>query len=147
MNDKPNLVLTEKDLLEGAKNPNADFSKKLQKDLISLFEFLIENQNDIKVNLEVEEQHNCILCGIHRNISGWWAYWLDIPIHVFEPAAAVQDYELSDRFKNAMYDDNIWQGFAIIEKQIDAEYFYFFGDNTAGSLEDRLELAKALQIK
>ena len=151
MNDKPNLVLTEKDLLEGIKNPSADFSTKLKTDLISILEFLIENQSDMKINFEIQYEQSCSVCGTYRSVAGWWAYWLEIPIHDIELEIAPK-YEVSTRFKNTLYKDDLWKGFndnVWLELPYTDYHYIFFGydHNISATLFRRLKLAKALQIK
>ena len=45
---KPPLILKEKDLRAGIDNPNYDFAVNLKTDLISVLEFIIDNENNFE---------------------------------------------------------------------------------------------------
>ena len=136
MENKPNLGLTEKDLRAGAKNPNRAFSKKLKTDLITVLEYMIENKNSMKIDLDWFEK--IAGCGTYRCVCGWWAYWLDIPIKTTR-----RDFSI--RFEQTLYQDDLWKGFQNKQIHITTYHHIFFGDS--GTLSQRLELAKALEIK
>ena len=139
MKNKPNLVLTEKDLLEGANNPDRDFSVKFKADLITVLEHMIENKALLKIDLlEFERKEDC---GTYRCICGWWAYWLDIPIRY-------KNGSLTKRFNKTLNSVNIWPVFKSKNKLLYDSYHNrtFFGDGSTDSLPKRLELAKALEV-
>ena len=78
MENKPNLVLTAKDLLEGAKNPNRDFAVKFKADLITVLEYMIKNKKSL--NIDLAKYEHKIVVKLIGCVCGWWAHWLDIPI-------------------------------------------------------------------
>ena len=141
--NKPDLVLTEENLLEGAKNPSVDFSLKLQKDLIAVLEYMLDHEDILKIDLGWEERC-CKLCGTYRDILGWWAYWLEIPIHIIEPDVRPQEYEITNRFRNTLRNKNIWQRFQLKQDVISPNNDMFFSEY--GSLEVRIKRAKALKL-
>ena len=140
MKNKPNLVLTEKDLLAGIKNPNRNFSKKLKADLITVLEYMKENAKVLKIDLGWYKVKRG--CGTYRCICGWWAYWLGIPIR------KDGDEDLTNRFKNVFHDGGLWQGFEFDEafSYMSSYSTMFFGDRCSGSVTKRLALAKTLKV-
>ena len=147
MENKPNLVLTAKDLLEGANNPDRDFSAKLKTDLITVLEYMIENKNSMKIDLRYFQHtftggiksHND--CGTYRCVAGWWAHWLNIPVRY-------KNGSLTKRFRQTLDNINIWRGFKSIYISSYSNYHNrtFFGDGSNDSLPVRLGLAKILEI-
>ena len=140
MKNKPNLVLTGKDLLDGAKKPNRNFSAKLKTDLITVLEYMIENKNSMKIDLK-HYQHTFTSgndCGTYRCVCGWWAYWLDIPI-------LTKTGRYTNRFLETFNDDLFW-GFARTKKLQSNSSFKAAFFASSGSLENRLKLAKALEV-
>ena len=140
MENKPNLGLTEKDLLEGINNPDRDFLVKFKADLITVLEYMIENKTLLKIDLSQFERKED--CGTYRCICGWWAYWLGIPIRD-------KNGRLTRRFRQTLDNINVWSGFKndYISPYSSYHNRTFFGDGSTDSFPKRLELAKALEIR
>ena len=144
MKNKPNLVLTKQDLLagiSGIKKPNRKFIIKFKTDLITVLEYMIENQESLKIDLgryNIKRE-----CGTYRCVCGWWAYWLGIPIR------EDGDGDLTYRFINVFHDETLWERFFFENNSFLNKYpcsTIFFGDRFHGSVTKRLALAKTLKV-
>ena len=140
MENKLNLVLTEKDLLEGLKNLDINFAIKFRIDAISVLEYMIKNRTLLKIDLlEFETKEEC---GIYRCICGWWAYYLDIPIKT-------KSDKFTARFNETLNNVNAWTVFKAKNRMLYNAYYnsvIFFGDISIDSLPKRLELIKFLKV-
>ena len=139
MENKPNLVLTEKDLLEGARNPDINFAIRFRTDVISVLEHMIENRALLKIDLlEFKTKEEC---GIYRCICEWWAYWLDIPIKT-------KSDKFTARFNKTLNNVNAWTVFKAKNRMLYNSYYnnvIFFGDGSIDFLSKRLELIRFLK--
>ena len=114
MENKLNLVLTEKDLLEGLKNLDINFAIKFRIDAISVLEYMIKNRTLLKIDLlEFETKEEC---GIYRCICGWWAYHLDIPIKT-------KSDKFTARFNETLNNVNAWTVFKAKNKMLYNSYY------------------------
>ena len=140
---KPNLILNETDLRAGIDNPSYEHAVNLKADIITIFKFLIKYEKDLKIDLDLYE--NETECGTYRCVSGWWAYWLGIPIKT-------DTEKYTDRFKNIFCNKMLFDCFEELEGYIDCDgdyikmYNLFFGDAGCGTLPERLIRAKSLEF-
>ena len=134
MKNKPNLGLTEKGLRAGVNNPNRSFSVKFKADLIAVLEYMIENQNSMKIGLTYFEETIDLFefgktkeeCGTFRCVAGWWAYWLGIPI-------LARSGKFTNRFLEAFADKSFY-GFTCNKKFPYRLSIVFFGSKGSATL-------------
>ena len=131
------LKLTEQDLLNGNKSKN--IKENLKADLISVLQFMIDNKDTLKIDLDYYEYENKY--GIYRNVAGWWAYWLGIPIKT-------EGNNLTDRFKKVfIIKANLFKNFnspcSYYKEELDL-FKFFFGTSEYGDLPKRWIRAKTL---
>ena len=77
---KPPLILKEKDLRAGIDNPSYDFAVNLKTDLITVLEFIIANEDNLKIDLgsyQMKMNASFTNAGLIVAFAGWWAHWLD----------------------------------------------------------------------
>ena len=140
MENKPNLVLTAKDMRAGAKNPDRDFAVKFKADLITVLEYMIKNKKSLNIGLaEYEHKYRC---KTYRCVCGWWAHWLDIPI-MTKPIGVKYNNDITKKFNETICNSDIWKGFVGCPRYFGEQ---FFGDHRYGTLSQRLKLAKALEV-
>ena len=144
---KPNLILNETDLRAGIDNPSYEHAVNLKADLIAVYQCLIDNEKDLKINLNYFEYAN--KCGTYRCVCGWWSYWLNIPIISKKFSSYIIKY--TDRFENIFCNIKFFHCFEEL-KVVDSDGNYikmfdlFFGISKNGILPERQIRAKSLKI-
>ena len=135
---KPNLILAEKDFFVGIESRSIGHAQNLQEDLISVLQFLIDNKDTLKIDLDYFEYENKY--GIYRNVAGWWAYWLGIPI---------QYEDATSQFMKIFFNKNFFLCFKQYCEYSSSITMYdsFFGDSTYGTLQERKTKAQYLRYE
>ena len=101
---KPPLILDEEKLQAGIDNPSYDFAVNLKADLITVLEFIIANEDNLKIDLgsyQIKKECKLYECGTFRCVAGWWAYWLGVPI-------LSKNYSHTLRFENIFCNENLF---------------------------------------
>ena len=144
---KPNLILNETDLRAGIDNPSYEHAVNLKADLITVYQYMIDNEKDLKINLNYLEHAN--KCGTYRCVCGWWSYWLNIPIISKKISRYIIKY--TSRFKNIFCNRKFFMCFEeLVVLDSDGDYIkiynLFFGDGGYATLPERLIRAESLEF-
>ena len=141
---KPPLILKEQDLLNKKLHKTKKFALNLKADLIAVLEFLIKNKKTLKIDLNINEHKT--ECGTYRCVSGWWAYWLGIPIlsqsNTFGGQYGGQHLRYVKTFRNV----DVFSYFYSTDDDKRLLRGMFFGGQSYGALPERLKLAESLKL-
>ena len=131
---KPPLILKEQDFSDRdmRKKPSKKLLENFKADLISVLQFMIDNKKTLKLRFGCNFESSC---GTYRDMIGWWAYWLGIPI--IHPRTKNN----SKRFSR-FYSVNA-KLFEYFEQEL---YFGMAFYSGAGTLIEKLKLAKSLKL-
>ena len=139
MEPKPPLILNETDLRTGIESKSEERKKNVKIDLLSVLQCMIDNEKTLKIDLySYENEYDS---ETYRGVSGWWAYWLDIPI------LTSSKKNLTNRFKKIFVNKaNLFSCFET-EYNYNLKFHYFdlfFGDGQFVPLSQRFLKAMSL---
>ena len=135
MEPKPPLKLTEQDLLKGIESRSIPYAQNLQDDLQAVLQCLIDNEKTLKINLDFFEL--TVKNKTYRDVSGWWAFWLNIPIRWEDATSNFIKIFYNKRFFLCFEDNSFGDEYNLFDS--------FFGDSTYGTLQERKTKAQYLR--